>query len=120
MVDVSFRVGRNVRAKAGSAAARCRLRKKCRRELFFRIVVTSGQARSTGARSRRSLLEILNRRHDSHVEFVIVGGVVAALQGGSRATFDLDIVPSLEPESWAAAIDLLDIAELEAIRKRRG
>jgi predicted nucleotidyltransferase len=53
------------------------------------------------------LLEILNRLHDSHVDFVIVGGVAAALQGGSRATFDLDLVPSLAPDSWAAAIDLL-------------
>ena len=52
-------------------------------------------------------IEILNRLHDSHVDFVIVGGVAAALHGGSRVTFDLDVVPSLEPNSWAAAIDLL-------------
>jgi len=53
------------------------------------------------------LLAILNRLHDSRVDFVIVGGVAAALHGGSRVTFDLDIVPSLEADSWAAAIDLL-------------
>jgi hypothetical protein len=38
---------------------------------------------------------------------VIVGGVAAALHGGSRVTYDLDIVPSLDPESWAAVVELL-------------
>ena len=52
-------------------------------------------------------LEILSRLHDSHADFVIVGGVAAALHGGSRVTFDLDVVPSLEPASWAAVVDLL-------------
>ena len=37
-------------------------------------------------------LEILNELHDRHVEFVIVGGVAAVLRGGSRVTFDLDVV----------------------------
>ena len=54
-----------------------------------------------------NFLHILNQLHDSHVDFVIVGGVAAALHGGSRVTFDLDIVPSLTPDSWIAAIDLL-------------
>ena len=52
-------------------------------------------------------LEILNALHDRHVEFVIVGGVAAALHGGSRVTFDLDLVPNLAPASWQAAVDLL-------------
>ena len=52
-------------------------------------------------------LDILNRLHDGRVRFVIVGGVAAALHGGQRVTFDLDIVPSLDPDSWAAAVDLL-------------
>lgn len=47
-------------------------------------------------------LEILNALHDHRVEFVIVGGVAAVLHGGSRVTFDLDVVPSLAPESWQA------------------
>lgn len=54
-----------------------------------------------------NFLEILSRFHDSHVEFVIVGGVAAALHGSPRVTFDLDVVPSLAPDSWAAAVDLL-------------
>ncbi len=52
-------------------------------------------------------LEILTQLHDHHVDFVIVGGVAASLHGGSRVTFDLDVVPSLTPESWRAAVDLL-------------
>jgi predicted nucleotidyltransferase len=52
-------------------------------------------------------LEILTELHDHGVDFVIVGGVAAVLHGGSRATFDLDIVPSLAPDSWRAAVDSL-------------
>jgi predicted nucleotidyltransferase len=52
-------------------------------------------------------IEILNALHDHRVDFVIVGGVAAALHGGSRLTFDLDIVPSLTPEAWQSAVDLL-------------
>ena len=44
-------------------------------------------------------LQILNELHDHRVDFVIVGGVAVALHGGSRVTFDLDIVPSLAPDS---------------------
>lgn len=52
-----------------------------------------------------NFLEILSQLHDQHVEFVIVGGVAAALHGGSRVTFDLDIVPRMTPPAWQAAID---------------
>ena len=53
-----------------------------------------------------NFLEILNRLHDHKVDFVIVGGA-AALHGGTRVTFDLDVVPSLDRQSWEAAVDLL-------------
>lgn len=56
---------------------------------------------------KSGFLEILNALHDHRVEFVIVGGVAAALHGGSRVTFDLDVVPRLEPESWRSTVDLL-------------
>ena len=56
---------------------------------------------------KSGFLDILNALHDHHVEFVIVGGVAAALHGGSRVTFDLDLVPSLAPASWHGAVDLL-------------
>ena len=48
---------------------------------------------------KSGFLGILNALHDHRVDFVIVGGVAAALHGGSRVTFDLDVVPSLTPES---------------------
>ena len=54
-----------------------------------------------------NFLEILIQLHDHHVDFVIAGGVAAALHGNPRVTFDLDIVPSLAPDSWSAAVDLL-------------
>ena len=56
---------------------------------------------------KSDFLEILNALHDGHVDFVIVGGVAAALHGGPRVTFDLDVVPSLAPASWQAVVDLL-------------
>jgi hypothetical protein len=77
------------------------------------------------------LLQILGQIHDSGAEFVIVGGVAAALHGGSRVTFDLDIVPSLEPARWQATVDflmkrragrpqdLLDVEELLSLQARR-
>jgi hypothetical protein len=54
-----------------------------------------------------NFLEILNQLHDNDAEFVIVGGVAAVLHGGSRVTFGLDIVPSLEEASWQAVVELL-------------
>lgn len=55
----------------------------------------------------RDFLDILSRLHDHHVNFVIVGGVAAAMHGNTRVTYDLDIVPSLEPNSWQALVELL-------------
>lgn len=54
-----------------------------------------------------NFLDVLSQLHDRDVSFVIVGGVAAALHGGSRVTFDLDIVPSLATDSWQSAIDVL-------------
>jgi predicted nucleotidyltransferase len=54
-----------------------------------------------------NFLDILSRLHDHHIDFVIVGGVAASLHGSPRVTFDLDVVPSLEPDSWVAVVDLL-------------
>jgi len=54
-----------------------------------------------------NFLDILNQLHDHHVDFIIAGGVAAALHGSPRVTFDLDVVPSLAPHSWTAAVELL-------------
>ena len=54
--------------------------------------------------------EILKALRKRHVDFIIVGGVCAALHGAPLATFDLDLVHSREPQSltglWAALQDL--------------
>lgn len=54
-----------------------------------------------------TILDVL-AKHD--VEFIIVGGVSAALQGATVVTFDLDIVHSREPanlERLVAALEAL-------------
>lgn len=52
-------------------------------------------------------LELLLQLSAAGAEFVIVGGVAAALHGGSRVTFDLDVVPSLQFEPWQRSVDFL-------------
>jgi hypothetical protein len=57
-----------------------------------------------------NFIEILNLLHDNDVEFVIAGGVAATLHGGSRVTFDIDIVPSFqnhwtESVTWTRFVD---------------
>ena len=52
-------------------------------------------------------LELLTQLHDAGARFVVVGGVASALHGGTRVTFDLDIVPSLEPDSWRSSVEFL-------------
>ena len=49
---------------------------------------------------------------DARVEFIVVGGVAAVLQGVPTTTFDLDVVPSREPANRARLIEVL--RELEA------
>ena len=54
-------------------------------------------------------LDLLSQLYDHRIDFVIVGGVSrgSSPHGGTRVTFDLDIVPSLAPDSWSAAVDFL-------------
>ncbi len=49
-------------------------------------------------------------RHN--VDFIIVGGVAAAIQGATISTFDLDLVHSRNPENITRLLEALD--ELEA------
>ena len=53
----------------------------------------------------KALLRILS---DASVEFIVVGGVAAAVHGSARATFDLDVVYRRTPEN----IDRLALALL--------
>ena len=43
----------------------------------------------------KALLRILS---DASVEFIVIGGVAAAVRGSARATFDLDVVYRRTPE----------------------
>lgn len=52
-------------------------------------------------------LSLLESLADTGLEFVIVGGVAARLYGSSRVTHDIDVVPRIETETWAQAIDAL-------------
>jgi hypothetical protein len=52
-------------------------------------------------------LNLLERLADTGLEFVIVCGVAARLHGSNRVTHDVDVVPALDPDTWAVAIDAL-------------
>lgn len=52
-------------------------------------------------------LELLEKLSESGLEFVIVGGIAARLYGGARVTHDVDVVPRIDAESWARAVDVL-------------
>ena len=61
---------------------------------------------------RVSFERILTALGRAEVDFVVVGGVSAVLQGATTTTFDLDIVPSLEPANRRRLLEVLE--ELEA------
>jgi hypothetical protein len=57
----------------------------------------------------KDALEVLARHH---VDFVVVGGVAAVLEGAPISTFDLDIVHDRSPENVARLLSAL--ADLDA------
>jgi hypothetical protein len=59
----------------------------------------------------RELLELLAARG---IRFVLIGGLAAQAHGSPSATFDLDIVPSWDPENLQRVAGVLD--EVAAIR----
>ena len=52
-------------------------------------------------------LTLLERLAETGLEFVIVGGVAARLHGSTCVTHDIDVVPAVDPDAWAKAIDAL-------------
>ena len=63
-------------------------------------------------------LAILNSLAERQVEFIVVGGVSAVLQGAPIATFDLDVVHSLSAENVQKLLKALD--ELNASYRTGG
>ena len=61
-----------------------------------------------GAKSPNRYLEQLKVLVDHDVEFVVVGGVAAILEGAPISTFDLDIVYRRSPENNARLADALE------------
>lgn len=59
--------------------------------------------------SFREILEVLNRHR---VEYIIVGGVAAVLQGAPITTFDLDALIRVNPDNAGRLLEAL--SELEA------
>jgi hypothetical protein len=55
---------------------------------------------------------VLTSLADAGVDFIVVGGVAAVLQGVPATTFDLNVVPSREPANRARLIEVL--VQLEA------
>lgn len=62
-----------------------------------------------------SILQALARHQ---VDFIIVGGVAAAIQGATVSTFDLDVVHSRRPENIDRLLNALE--ELEASYRTPG
>lgn len=49
-------------------------------------------------------LKLLELLADAGCEFIIVGGVAAFLHGGRRVTYDVDVVPKLDAETWPVLV----------------
>jgi len=62
----------------------------------------------TGCVVEPDLRALLLELADSGVDFVVVGGIAAVLQGVPMATFDLDIVHSRTPENVRNLLQLLE------------
>ena len=50
---------------------------------------------------------LLRRLAEGHVDFIIVGGVAAAMHGAARATYDVAVVYSRTPENIARLVETL-------------
>jgi len=56
----------------------------------------------------RDFLAALRALRDGDVEFVVVGGLAAVLNGAPVNTFDLDIVPARDEENVTKLLSVLD------------
>src|SRR4051812_22357447 len=61
----------------------------------------------------RSPIETVRFLHRTHIQFVVVGGVAAVLNGAPITTYDVDVVHSREPENVDRLLSALE--EIDAI-----
>ena len=61
--------------------------------------------------TKTDFLAILQTMAGRGVDYIVVGGVAAVLQGAPVATFDLDLVHSREPENLNRLLAALDFLE---------
>ena len=59
------------------------------------------------------IVSVLRALHDGGVEFAVVGGVAAVLNGAPVSTFDVDIVPARNEQNIERLVRVLD--ELRAV-----
>jgi hypothetical protein len=64
-----------------------------------------------------NFLGALRALREGGVEFVVVGGLAAVLNGAPVSTFDLDIVPARDEENVARLLSVLE--KLDAIYRRQ-
>lgn len=68
-----------------------------------------GASRGCGVKTPKTdFVEILRTLARHRVEFIVVGGIAAVLQGAAIATFDLDIVHSRRPENVTRLLQALE------------
>jgi hypothetical protein len=63
--------------------------------------------------SFREILELLNKYH---VDYIVVGGVAAVIQGAPVTTFDLDALVRIDEENANRLANALE----EVLHRRRG
>jgi predicted nucleotidyltransferase len=59
----------------------------------------------------RRFVATLRALDDAHIEFILVGGLAAALNGAPVTTYDVDVVHSRSPENVARLLPVLESIE---------
>lgn len=62
-------------------------------------------------KQRTDFLRVLRLLAEHRVEFVVVGGIAAVLQGAPIATFDLDLVHRRSPENIERLLAVLEVLD---------
>lgn len=75
--------------------------------------MSSGASRGCAVKTTKSdFVEMLRTLARHEVDFIVVGGVAAAMQGAAIATFDLDLVYSRTPQNVERLLKALEVLEV--------